>query len=176
METLRTKWLLLTILLTYHHLEFINGENYTLTLLYPISNVQLVSVHYFGAFIAAIEDMNQDSLNNGYDIHLNYNIADTVEETYFNKAFTTPEWSSLKIIGNKSQEGTDAFIGPGFQTCACAATTTAAYNKAMVGYVSGLLFLSSAFNQRHVANGFMFSVCFRSEYFGFEDKSLRMST
>ncbi|XP_066927600.1 speract receptor-like [Clytia hemisphaerica] len=134
MATLCTIWLIMTVILNYR-VPLIKGENYTVTLLYPISNVQLVSIHYFGAFIAAIEDMNEDSVENGYDIQLNYNIADTVKEIYFNKVFNTPEWSSLKLIGNKSQEGTDAFIGPGFQTCACAATTAAAYNKPMVGYV-----------------------------------------
>ena len=119
-----------------------SSENFTLSLLYPLTDVQEMSFFYYAsAFTMAVDNVNEHSSNNTNNITFIYTMDDTNANRTKNTYNTIEKVrESLKIIARRSVEKYDAFIGPGFKTCSCQAQLAAAYNVPLIGYVSNIIF------------------------------------
>lgn len=105
------------------------SSNLTLSLLYPTTDIlSLGFIHYASAFMMAVEFVNKISKHVGLNLHLNYTIDNT--------AIGNQGEEALRIITRKSQQGVDAFIGPGLETCSHQAKLAAAFGKPLIAYVS----------------------------------------
>ena len=115
----------------------INGENYTLSLLYPVTDViELSFFHYIGAFGMAVDAVNEDSRVNNNNITMLYTIEDTNANSPTQLSFIEKQEQSMRTIMQRSEKGTDAFIGPGLESCTHEARVAAAFDKPLIGYVS----------------------------------------
>ena len=107
------------------------SSNLTLSLLYPTTDIlSLGFIHYASAFTMAVEFVNNISKHVGLILHLNYTIDNT--------AVGNQGEETLRIITRKSQQGVNAFIGPGLETCSHQAKLAAAFGKPLIAYVSKL--------------------------------------